>query len=56
MTVVVSHHAFKPSDAQVQIAVRESMLKQFPVVSGQVYKDEQLSMEAPFSATCFVSG
>ena len=54
MTVMVSHHAFKPSDAQVQIAVRDSMLKQFPVVSGQVYKDEQLSMEAPFGrhASC----
>ncbi|CAB1120181.1 unnamed protein product [Ectocarpus sp. CCAP 1310/34] len=31
MTVMVSHHAFKPSDAQVQIAVRDSMLKQFPL-------------------------
>ncbi|CAB1115660.1 unnamed protein product [Ectocarpus sp. CCAP 1310/34] len=54
MSVIVSHHAFKPSDAQVQIAVRDSMLKQCPVVSGQVYKDEQLSMEAPFGrhASC----
>ncbi|CAB1116813.1 unnamed protein product [Ectocarpus sp. CCAP 1310/34] len=54
MTVMVSHHMFKPSDAQVQIAVRDFMLKQFPVVSGQVYKDEQLSMEAPFGrhASC----
>ncbi|CAB1100144.1 unnamed protein product [Ectocarpus sp. CCAP 1310/34] len=54
MTVTVSHHAFKPSVAQVQIAVRDSMLKQFPAVSGQVYKDEQLSMEAPLGrhASC----
>ncbi|CAB1106574.1 unnamed protein product [Ectocarpus sp. CCAP 1310/34] len=54
MTVMVFHHAFKPSAVQVQIAVRDSMLKQFPVVSGQVYKDEQLSMEAPFGrhASC----
>ena len=48
MTVMVSHTAFKPSAAQVQIAVRDSMLKQFPVLSGQLYKDAQLTMEAPF--------
>lgn len=48
LTVLVSHHAFKPSDSQVQIAVRDSMLKQFPVLSGQLYKEAQLTMEAPF--------
>ena len=47
-TVMVSHHAFKPSTTQVQIAVRDSMRKQFPSLLSQLMTDQELEQSSPF--------